>query len=120
MPGDYVFYRLWPKIEPTKPMGKGGWRSAWRSLRKAAGFPKLRYYDFRHQFVTEVCEAGVPENVIRELAGHIDPAKTRWYAHPRMAARRAAVEKLSTISTADIERQLRHKERHNGTMQGPR
>jgi hypothetical protein len=76
-------------------MGVGGWRSAWRSLRKAAGFPKLRFYDLRHQFVTELCEAGVPEVVIRELAGHIDPAMTRWYAHPRMAARRAAVEKLS-------------------------
>src|SRR5262245_37908154 len=97
-PNNYVFYRLWPKIDPTSPMGIGGWRSAWRSVRKAAGFPKLRYYDLRHQFVTELCEAGVPEGVIRELAGHIDPAMTRWYAHPRMAARRAAVEKLSTVS----------------------
>src|SRR5207302_1017700 len=88
-PGHYVFYRLWPKVDPTRPMGVGGWRSAWRSLRQAAGFPKLRFYDLRHQFVTELCEAGVPEIVIRELAGHIDPAMTRWYAHPRMAARRA-------------------------------
>jgi len=70
---------------------------------KAAGFPKLRHYDLRHQFVTELCEAGVPEGVIRELAGHIDPAMTRWYAHPRMTARRAAVEKLSTMSRPEIE-----------------
>ena len=28
---------------------------------------KLRFYDLRHQFVTELCEAGVPESVIREL-----------------------------------------------------
>ena len=41
--------------------------------------------------------------MIRELAGHIDPAMTRWYAHPRMMARRAAVEKLSTMSRPEIE-----------------
>ncbi len=91
----FVFHRLWPKPDPRQPMGKGGWRSAWRSLRKAAGLPKLRFYDLRHQFVTELAENGVPEMVIRELAGHVDPAMTRWYAHPRMEARRAAVEKLS-------------------------
>ena len=50
--------------------------------------------------MTELCEAGVPESVIRELAGHIDPSMTRWYAHPRMAARRAAVEKLSIVGLA--------------------
>jgi integrase len=91
----YVFHRQWPKIDATRPMS--GWRSAWRSLRKAAGMPKLRYYDLRHQFVTELNEAGVPEGVIRELAGHIDPAMTRLYSHPRLAARRAAVEALSTV-----------------------
>ena len=47
-----------------------------------------------------MCEAGVPESVIRELAGRIDPSMTRWYAHPRMAARRAAVEKLSIVGLA--------------------
>jgi integrase len=102
-PNHYVLYRLWPKIDPMRPMGSGGWRSAWRTLRKAAGFPRLRYYDLRHQFVTELCEAGFPESVIRELAGHIDPAMTRWYAHPRMAARRAAVDRLSTVSRLAVE-----------------
>jgi hypothetical protein len=62
--------------------------------------PKLRFYDLRHQFVTELCEAGVPESVIRELAGHIDPEMTRHYSHPRLAARRAAVETLATIKPA--------------------
>ena len=74
-------------------------RSAWRSLRNAAGKPNLRYYDLRHLAITELCEAGVPEAVIRELAGHVDPDMMRWYAHPRLAARRAAVEALSTIGS---------------------
>ncbi len=57
----------------------------------------LRYYDLRHQCVTEMLEAGIPEGVIREVVGHIDPAMTRHYSHPRLAAKRAAVEALSTI-----------------------
>jgi len=100
-PQHYVFYRQWPKDDPTMPMG--GWRKSWRNLRKAAGMPNFRYYDLRHLFVTELCEAGVPESVIRELASHIDPAMTRHYSHPRMAARRAAVETLGTVKPAPFE-----------------
>ena len=81
----------------------GGWRKAWQNLRKAAGIPNFRFYDLRHLFVTELCEAGVPESVIRELAGHIDPAMTRHYSHPRMAARRAAVETLGTVKPQAFE-----------------
>ena len=57
-PENYVFHRLWPKVEPGRPMG--GWRSAWRTLRKSAAaankekgwdaMPKLatlRFYDLR-------------------------------------------------------------------------
>jgi integrase len=94
-PDNFVFHRLWPTIDATQPMS--GWRSAWRTLRKAAGLPRLRFYDLRHQFITELCEAGVPEGVIRELAGHVDPTMMRIYSHPRMAARRAAVECLSAV-----------------------
>jgi integrase len=111
-PENYVFHRLWPRVEPGQPMG--GWRSAWRSLRKAAGaanhakgweeVPKLstlRFYDLRHQAITEMLEAGVPEGVIREIAGHVDPAMTMHYSHPRLAARRAAVETLMNAQTPD-------------------
>jgi integrase len=71
-PQHFVLPRMAPTIDGSRPRGNGGWRSAWRSLRRAAGMPKLRFYDLRHQFVTELCEAGLPEAVIRELAGHID------------------------------------------------
>ncbi len=36
----------------------------------------------------------MPEGVIREIAGHVDPAMTMHYSHPRLAARRAAVNTL--------------------------
>jgi len=88
------------------------WRSAWRTLRKDAAkenkeagreamprLANLRFYDLRHQAITEMLEAGVPEGVIREVAGHVDPAMTRHYSHPRLAARRAAVETLMVAKT---------------------
>jgi integrase len=77
-------------MDGTKPRGRGGWRTARRKLREEAaerdeekGKPEmarlanLRFYDLRHQFVTELCEAGVSESVIRELAGHVDPQMMR-------------------------------------------
>jgi integrase len=92
-PDHFVFHRLWPQMDATRPMTS--WRSAWRTLRKTAGLPNLRYYSLRHQAITEMLEAGIPEGVIREVAGHVDPAMTRWYSHPRLAAKRLAVEALS-------------------------
>lgn len=112
-PESYVFHQFWPTIDGSKPMGRSGWRRAWRSLREEAGkadkeqgreaMPKLaalRFYDLRHLFVTELCEAGIPEAVIRELAGHVDPDMTRHYSHPRLAARRAAVDVLATVKVS--------------------
>lgn len=109
-PESHILPQLWPTIDGGKPMGRAGWRRAWRSLREAAAqeqeekrkpavprFARLRFYDLRHQFVTELCEAGVPEAVIRELAGHVDPTMMRVYSHPRLAARRVAVEALATV-----------------------
>jgi integrase len=108
----YMLPQLWPVIDGNNPMGRCGWRRAWRSLREEAGkadkengreamprVARLRFYDLRHQFVTELCEAGVPEAVIRELAGHVDPTMMRVYSHPRLAARRVAVEALATVKT---------------------
>jgi integrase len=100
-PEHYIFHRQFPAIDPKRPMS--GWRSAWRTLRKAARMPGLRYYTLRHQCVTEMLESGVPESVVREVVGHIDPAMTRHYSHPRLAARRAAVQLLDG-TTKNLER----------------
>lgn len=110
-PEHFIFHRQWPKDDPTRPMW--AWRSAWRSLRAEAAkgnkekgreemprLARIRFYDLRHQCITEMLEAGIPEGVIREVAGHVDPAMTRHYSHPRLAARRAAVEALSAIRVA--------------------
>jgi integrase len=97
-PTNFIFHRLWPKVDGSRPMR--GWRSAWRSLRKAAGLPNFRYYTLRAQCITEMLEKGVPEGVIREVVGHVDPDMLRWYSDVRKAARRAAVEMISGASVA--------------------
>jgi integrase len=114
-PEHYIFPRTVPAIDGSKPMGASGWKTAWQSLREEAAkadkkkrreaMPKLskvRFYDLRHQAITEMLEAGIPEGVIREVAGHVDPAMTRYYSHPRLAARRAAVEALSIVKPTTI------------------
>ena len=45
----------------------------------------------------------MPEAVIRELAGHVDPQMMRIYSHPRLAAKRLAVEALATVKTGQSE-----------------
>ena len=99
----YIFPRLFPSLDAKPPMGQSGWRSAWRSLRKAAGMPRLWFYDLRHQCITEMLEGGIPEGVIREIAGHVDPEMTKLYSHPRMTAKRTAVEALSRATQSPIQ-----------------
>ena len=115
-PENFILHREWPKVGGTTPTGRGGWSTTWRNVREEAAkgdtekgrekmsrLAKLRYYDLRHRFVTELCEEGVPEAVIRELAGHADPAMMRSYSHPRLAAKRAAVKVLTVAQTSQSE-----------------
>jgi hypothetical protein len=43
-----------------------------------------------------MAEAGVPENTMLALMGHMSRAMLERYSHIRMAAKREAVESLST------------------------
>ena len=61
------------RLDPTRPMTS--WRTAWRSLRKAAGLPHVRFHDGRHTALTRLAEKGVrrlgdPRAVRSRLAGH--------------------------------------------------
>src|SRR5262249_47160607 len=82
------------KIDPTKPMRS--WRSAWRSLRNKAGHKSLRFHDLRHQAITEMCEKGLPDMTIMQIAGHVSPQMLKHYSHIRTQAKRVAVEFLET------------------------
>lgn len=96
-----ALYRLTKESEPCE--GKGfdasrptlGWRSAWRSLTKAAGLPGLRFHDLRHHAITKMAEAGVPDHTIMSLAGHVSRAMLEHYSHVRTEAKRAAVAAIN-------------------------
>jgi len=81
-------------IDPTTP--QKSWRSAWRRLTKAAGFPGFRFHDLRHQAITEMAEAGASDATIMAVAGHVDRAMMQHYSHVRMAAKRDVLQKLES------------------------
>ena len=81
-------------VDPSTP--QKSWRSAWRRLTKAAGFPGFRFHDLRHQAITEMSEAGASDATIMAVAGHVDRAMMEHYSHVRMAAKRDVLQKLES------------------------
>lgn len=79
------------------------WRTAWRSLRKAAGLPRFRFHDLRHTSITQLAEAGVPIPVIESIAGHLSPDMVKHYTHIRDRAKTDAVERLSVFTAPELE-----------------
>ncbi len=63
-------------------------------LRAAQPFQKFRFHDLRHQSITEMAEAGVPDAAMQSIAGHLSKKMLDHYSHVRMAAKRSAVEVL--------------------------
>jgi integrase len=93
--GHYVF----PACEnghfdPTTP--QRSWRSAWRSLRKAAGLPALRFHDLRHHAITELAESQASDATIMAIAGHVSQQMLEHYSHVRMDLKRKALDGLAT------------------------
>ena len=68
----------------------GAWKRAAEPLRG------LRFHDLRHQAITELAESGAPDATLMALAGHLSREMMEHYSHVRMAAKRDALEKLST------------------------
>ena len=69
-------------------------RSAWRSLRKAAGLDGIRFHDLRHSFISLMAERGVPLAIVQSMVGHMSARMTRYYTHISSQAARQAVELL--------------------------
>ena len=65
--------------DPTRPMSS--WRTAWRSVRKAAGLPHVRFHDGRHTAITTLAEKGLPDWVIQAQVGHVAPEMMKTYSH---------------------------------------
>jgi integrase len=57
-------------------------RHAFRRAAKRAGLPDdFCQHDLRHTRITHLIAEGVPQKVVQEIAGHLDPATTDGYTH---------------------------------------
>jgi integrase len=68
--------------------------AAWRSA--AVPFGGLRFHDLRHQAITEMAEGGASDATLMAVAGHMSRRMLEHYSHVRMAAKRAALDKLES------------------------
>ena len=105
------------RFDPTTP--QKSWRSAWRSLRKAAGIPALRFHDLRHHAITELAESQASDATIMAIAGHVSRQMLEHYSHVRLDLKRKALDGLgdSQGKSSDQTNQLRHKLRHKRRIQ---
>ncbi|MCZ6490394.1 MAG: tyrosine-type recombinase/integrase, partial [Acidobacteria bacterium] len=85
--------------DPSSPAKS--WRTAWRELTKAADFWGLRFHDLRHHCITKLAEAGVPEQTLMSIAGHVSRQMLEHYSHIRIQAKRAAVATLESPITVN-------------------
>lgn len=123
-PENYVFFACERgHLDPTNP--QKGWRTAWRSLTRAVTYPKcatlqppaktcsnaecgadtrnvrsstagLRFHDLRHHAITELAESQTSDSTIMSIAGHVSPKMLSHYSHIRLAAKRTALDAIST------------------------
>jgi integrase len=85
---------------PTQPMKS--WRSAWRKLTRKAALGALRFHDLRHHCITRLAEAGVPEQTLMSIAGHVSREMLEHYSHIRMQAKRDAVSMLDGTTAETV------------------
>jgi len=71
-------------------------RSAWRSLRKAAGVAALRFHDLRHHAITEPAESQASDATIMAIVGHVSRQMLEHYSHVRLDLKRTALDGIST------------------------
>jgi Phage integrase family len=81
--------------DPTQPMWRGGWRTAWRNISREAGLKGLRFHDLRHHAITELAESDASDQTIRSIAGHVSERMLGHYSHIRLEAKRRALDALS-------------------------
>jgi integrase len=80
--------------DPTRPMTTI--KTAWNALRKSAGV-QCRLHDLRHTAATKMAESGASDSAMLSIMGHMSRAMLERYSHIRMAAKRSAVECLSSV-----------------------
>jgi len=83
-----------------------GFTSMWESkVRTVPGLQEVTPHLLRHEWASELIDAGVAAFTVQELLGHRSPASTQVYTHARMETLTAAVGQLAawrarTLGTA--------------------
>ncbi len=65
-------------------------KRGWTRLRAAAGLPKLRLHDLRHQYASMLVNTGRSLYEVQQILGHSDPKVTTRYAHLASSTLQAA------------------------------
>ena len=60
-----------------------------------SGLPGLRFHDLRNTAISALGEAGVPDRVIMQIAGHVSARMLRRHSHIQLEAKRTAIQALS-------------------------
>jgi integrase len=103
-PENYVFpYGKSRHWEPFRPINS--FKTAWENVREKAGV-KARFHDLRHTAITNLCESGASEEVIRAIAGHVSHRMLQHYAHIRTEAKRTALEAIVSRDRTQEAKQL--------------
>ena len=68
------------------------------TLTRVAGLKGLRFHDLRHHAITRLAEAGVPEQTLMAIAGHVSREMLEHYSHIRMQAKRQAVAAIESYN----------------------
>jgi site-specific recombinase XerD len=68
----------------------------WDRIRIAAGLPKLRIHDLRHQYASFLVNGGRTLYEVQQILGHSDPTVTQRYAHLSTKALQDAANTAST------------------------
>ncbi len=102
LPGAFLF----TNPRNGQPYSANKLRRIWEDVRSKAGVSRdLRLYDAtRHSFASQLREAGVPIESIKDHLGHADIRTTLKYAHGKLGTMRANLEKLSLHKIVTIPR----------------
>ena len=76
--------------------------TVWGRIRIAAGLPKLRIHDLRHQHASMLVNSGRSLYEVQQILGHSDPSVTQRYAHlstrTLQDASNSASEKITQVA----------------------
>ncbi|MDX5962388.1 tyrosine-type recombinase/integrase [Rhodococcus opacus] len=91
---DFVFINL-TGVHSGQPMSYPNAKQVLERIGNRCGI-RLRPHMLRHTAATAWTRAGVPQDVVQELLGHVSAASTAIYQHATQDDLRAAVERIET------------------------